>query len=396
MEAPQKCFLHLDMDAFFASVEQLDHPEWRRRPVIVGGMPDDRRSVVSTASYEARKFGVHSAMPAAQAYRLCPQGIYTRPRMARYAEISERVMEILGSYSPDVERLSIDEACVELTGTELLFGPPERAARRIKAEIKEGIGLTVSAGIAATRYLAKIASEMDKPDGFFQIPPGTEEAFMLSLPLEKIWGIGGRTLEKLHGAGFFTAHHIHEKSEELLRSLFGNAAGTFLYRAVRGLESGTRARNSHSLSAETTFPFDLTDSYAAETAIMELAYTVMFRMLREGSQSRTVALKLRYDDFSTLTAQETAESCIQSADELYARARRLFERKYDKKRGIRLLGIGVDNVETCSAEQETLFDFGEKRKRAVEGAIMRLEERHPEIKVRKARLIGGRRTDKHS
>ena len=151
MNVTGKCFLHVDMDAFFASVEQHDHPEWKGKPVIVGGLPDERRSVVSTASYEARKFGVHSAMPSVAAYRLCPQGIFTHCRMARYSEISAQIMEILSQFSPDVQQLSIDEACIDITGTEKLFGPPEEIARQIKAQIAEKTGLTVSCGIAQTR-----------------------------------------------------------------------------------------------------------------------------------------------------------------------------------------------------------------------------------------------------
>ncbi|MGP1458084.1 MAG: DNA polymerase IV [Treponema sp.] len=386
---PERLFLHLDMDAFFASIEQLDHPEWKGKPVIVGGLPENRRSVVSTASYEARKFGVHSAMPVAKAVKLCPHGIYTKTRIKRYAEVSREVMRILEDFSPDVFRISIDEACIDITGTEALFGTPEQTAQKIKTRIRKETGLTVSAGLASTRYLAKMASEMDKPDGFYRIPSGKEEEFMLSIPLKKIWGIGKKTLERLNAAGMYTARDIHEKPLELLRLMFGNAMGTFLYNTVRGIETERTTPETHSVSAETTYEYDLEDEYAAETALMELCRTVMFRLLEKKEKSRTLAVKIRYEDFSTVSVRESAETFITSADEMFLRAKTLFEKKYDSKRGIRLLGVAAENVESeeTAGRQETLFDFGEKKKQAVEDAILKLQSQHPEIKIKKARLI---------
>ena len=205
-------YLHADLDAFFASVEQLDHPEYRGKPVIVGGLPQDKRSVVSTASYEARVFGVHSAMPSAKAYELCPQGIFVHGRMKRYSELSYQIMQIFSDFSPDVQQMSIDEAFIDLTGTEKLFGPPEQTAKKIKERVKKETGLTVSIGLAPTKYLAKLASDMQKPDGFYQIEEGTEEQFMLNLPLKKVWGIGDKTYEALKMAGLKTTRDIHEKS----------------------------------------------------------------------------------------------------------------------------------------------------------------------------------------
>ncbi|MFC2330293.1 MAG: DNA polymerase IV [Treponema sp.] len=385
----EKIFLHLDMDAFFASVEQLDHPEWKGKPVIVGGLPEDRRSVVSTASYEARTFGVHSAMPVARAFKLCPQGIYTRTRIKRYAEVSHKIMQILEDFSPDVFRISIDEACIDITGTQALFGTPEETAAKIKKRILAETGLTVSAGVASTRYLAKMASEMDKPNGFYRIPLGKEEDFMLSVPLKKIWGIGVKTLTRLNSAGIYTPRDVHEKPLELLRLMFGNAMGLFLYNTVRGIETERTAPETHSVSAETTYDYDLEDEYSAETALMELCQTLMFRLLEKKERSRTLAVKIRYEDFSTVSVSETAESFVTSADDMFLRVKTLFEKKYDYKRGIRLLGIAAENVESeeKAGGQETLFDFGEKKKQAVEEAILKLQSKHPEIKIKKARLI---------
>ncbi|BDC93168.1 DNA polymerase IV [Treponema bryantii] len=384
-------YLHVDLDAFFASVEQLDNPELRGKPVIVGGKPEDRRSVVSTASYEARAFGVHSAMPTFQAYKLCPQGIFVHGRMHRYAELSHQIMNIFRDYSPDVDQMSIDEAFVDLTGTEKLFGPPEETARKIKARVKEETGLTVSIGLATTKYLAKIASGLSKPDGFYVIKPGTEEAFMLNLPLNKVWGLGPKSLELIRSKGLTSTRDIYERDYNSLEFLFGKNMAGFLYNVVRGgeKESFSREAKSHSISAETTFPFDLTDIYTIETELLELAHGVFFRLLKEESFSRTAFVKIRYDDFSTSTVQETVERNIITLDSFFEIIKRLFEKRYENGRGIRLLGVGFENItKEEKPYQQDLFDTNnDKKKQAVEKAILNLSKKHPEIKVSKARTL---------
>ena len=342
-----KVFLHVDLDAFFASVEQLDHPEYRGKPVIVGGLPGDRRSVVSTASYEARKFGVHSAMPTFQAVKLCPQGIFVRGRMKRYHEKSEEVMAIFKNYSPDIQQISVDEAFIDLTGTEKLFGDPVETAKKLKAEVLEKTGLTVSVGLASTKYCAKIASGLKKPDGLTVVPFGGETEFMLSLPITKVWGAGNKTLAKLENYGIRTTRDIYNRSEKLLQSLFGNAAGTFLYNSVRG-NAGADFRaepKSRSISAENTYEYDLTNPEIIETALLSLCHTVMFRSLREKVRSCSVALKIRYEDFSTVNVQSTSERYVSSVDDLFERAKALLEKKRNSNLGIRLLGVGMYNLE---------------------------------------------------
>lgn len=384
-------YLHVDLDAFFASVEQLDNPELRGKPVIVGGKPDDRRSVVSTASYEARAFGVHSAMPTFQAYKLCPQGIFVHGRLHRYAELSHQIMNIFRDYSPDVDQMSIDEAFIDLTGTEKLFGPPEETARAIKTRVKEETGLTVSIGLAATKYLAKIASGLSKPDGFYIIKPGTEEAFMLNLPLNKVWGLGPKSLELIRSKGFTSTRDIYERDYDSLEFLFGKNMATFLYNVVRGIEkeSFSRESKSHSISAETTFPYDLTDIYTIETELLELAQGVFFRLLKEESFSRTAFVKIRYDDFSTGTIQETVDRNIITLDSYYEIIKRLFEKRYQNGRGVRLLGVGFENiVKEEKPYQQDLFSVNnDEKKQAVEKAILKLSKKHPEIKVSKARTL---------
>lgn len=386
----QRVFLHIDLDAFFASVEQLDHPDWKGKPVIVGGRPGDRRAVVSTASYEARAYGVHSAMPLSEAVKRCPQGIFVRGNMRHYHEKSEEVMAIFRNYSPDVQQMSVDEAFVDITGTERLFGPLEDTARRLKREVFEKTGLTVSVGMAQTRYVAKIASALHKPDGLCIVPAGEETTFMLSLPLEKVWGAGAKTQAKLRAAGLFTCRDVYTRSLPLLQSLFGKAGGSFLYNAVRGGEADTFTREvkSHSISSENTYSYDLTDRDAIETALLELSYTVEFRLLRENARSSSVSVKIRYDDFSTVSIQESSDRNITSSDDLYERAKVLFYRKYEAGRGIRLLGIAAQNVEDASKPQQAeLFDFGEEKRRKVESAILAAKQKNPSLHITKARLL---------
>ena len=390
MTGTHQWFLHVDLDAFFASVEQLDHPEYRGKPLIVGGLPEDRRSVVSTASYEARKFGVHSAMPVFQAYKLCPQGIFVRGRMKRYSELSYKIMNIFKDFSPDVIQMSIDEAFIDLTGTEKLFGPPEETALKIKAKVKQETGLTVSIGLATTKYLAKIASAMSKPDGFFFIHAGDEQNFMLNLPLKKVWGIGTKTLDALNRAGIKTTRDIYEKSLDILQFMYGKSQGQFLYNVVRGLEKETfdQKTKSHSISAEKTFTYDLTDIYTIETNILEICHGVMFRLLKENGFSKTVMLKIRYEDFSTVTVQHTQEKNILTVDSFYAAAKNLFEQKFEKGRGVRLIGVAFENITNDEKPfQQELFDDGSEKKQKVEKAILGLQKKHPEISVHKARLL---------
>ncbi|MBQ4379318.1 MAG: DNA polymerase IV [Treponema sp.] len=387
-----KVFLHVDLDAFFASVEQLDHPEYRGKPVIVGGLPGDRRSVVSTASYEARKFGVHSAMPTFQAVKLCPQGIFVRGRMKRYHEVSEQVMSIFKNYSPDIQQISVDEAFIDLTGTERLFGDPVETAKKLKAEVLEKTGLTVSVGLSSTKYCAKIASGLQKPDGLTVVPFGGETDFMLSLPITKVWGAGSKTLAKLENYGIKTTRDIYNRSEKLLQSLFGNAMGSFLYNSVRG-NAGADFRaepKSRSISAENTYEYDLTNPEIIETALLSLCHTVMFRSLREKVRSTSVSLKIRYEDFSTVSVQSTSERYVSSVDDLFERAKTLLEKKRDSKLGIRLLGVGLYNLEDeTSPRPQELFDFGEEKKRKLESAILKAQEKDPALKITKARLLGG-------
>ena len=382
-------FLHVDLDAFFASVEQLDFPQYRGKPVIVGGDPDSRRSIVSTCSYEARKFGVHSAMSAAQAKLLCPDGIFLRVRMSRYHEKSKEVMSIFDEFSPDVQQMSIDEAFIDLTGTERLFGPPEKTAVRLKDEVKKRTGLTVSVGLASNKYVAKVASRISKPDGFCYVKSGGEAEFMQSLPLEKLWGAGPKTLSRLRDSGFFSIREIANVSEEALQKVFGNSGGTFLFNASHGLAAETfnTETKNHSISAEHTYPYDLTDPYIIETALMQLCEEVRYRTETEGFYSKTVHLKIRYGDFSTTGIQKTFQSDVDTFDFLFKAVKELFYSKWHQGYGIRLLGVCMQNCSKTPDTQGELFDFGSDNLRKLEKTIISHNSKKNVPKIQKARLL---------
>ena len=382
-------FLHADMDAFFASVEQRDNPELRGKPVIVGGKPNEMRSVVSTASYEARAFGVHSAMSSSRAFQLCPQGIFIKPRIKHYQKVSAEIMEIFSHYSPDVFQMSIDEALIDLTGMEKIFGNPVNAARKIKQEVWEKTHLTISLGLATTRYIAKIASGLKKPNGLTVVPRGKEQDFILSLPLEKLWGLGKKTLDKVHASGILTTRDLHDTPLSLLQTNFGKACGLFLFNASHALEVDTFASKplKHSVSAERTFPFDLINKDAINAKLMELANEVMFRLYNENKTGKTVGIKVRYDDFTTVNAQITMENYVSSSDDLYFKVKKLFWDKVNPAKPIRLLGVNVQNVENEVKNQEELFDFGDEKKKKLDRVIFELQKKDSSIKIVKASIL---------
>ncbi|MHC6203267.1 DNA polymerase IV [Breznakiellaceae bacterium SP9] len=351
-------FIHADLDAFYASVEQLDQPLYRGRPVIVGGLPGDRRSVVSTASYEARKYGVHSAMPIMEAYRLCPCGIYVRPRFARYAEKSAEVMRVFSSLTPTLQQISIDEAFLDISGMERVAGPSQTIACTVKESTRKATGLTVSLGIASNKYLAKIVSGLSKPDGVSIIAPGEELAFMCALPVGKIWGAGPKTQEQFRRYGFKTGADLYALPLKQLQAVFGDSFGDFLYKAVRGQAAAAFAteRTTHSISAERTVPFDISDLFDMESVIFSLCETLLFRLLDEQAVSQTVHIKIRYNDFSTEAMQETFPYPIATISDLFERVCSLFRRKYQKGRSVRLIGVSLMKVQKeDSMKQGELF-----------------------------------------
>lgn len=384
-------FLHVDMDAFYASVEQLEHPEYRGKPVIVGAQPG-HRGVVSACSYEARTFGVHSAMPISQAYRLCPHGVYLPVRMQRYQEVSRKIMRILATYTPDLKQMSVDEAFLDLTGTRRLLGEPETIAREIKQRVREETGLTISVGIAPSRYLAKLASDADKPDGLYIVNPGEEARFVARLPLKELWGVGKKMRGRLNAMGIQTVTQLREYSQAELAMEVGQGAAEYLYAVCRGIDPGlySDARSSHSISGERTFEHDVVSAEALDRSLLEIAHTCMFRLMDEEARSRTVTAKLRLSDFTTFTLRRTLDHEVTSADELYRVARELVSSKWDRITPIRLIGCGLGSVESGGREgQQDLFDHSREKQMKVEEAVHRLRKQG--LSVQKARLMDHRR-----
>jgi DNA polymerase-4 len=304
-------------------------------------------------------------------------------------------MAVFSDFSPFVQQLSVDEAFLDITGTKQLFGPPEALAGKLKKTIYEKTGLTVSAGLASNKYVAKIASGMSKPDGLFIVAPGEEEQFMMNLPVRKIWGAGPKTQELFEKHGLKSCADIHRLSKEILESLFGKAFAVFLYRAVRGqaAESFERERRTSSMSAERTFPFDLYDEFEIETQLFGIASEVFFRLLEAQLQSRTVFVKIRYgDDFSTIIARETFQNPVRTLNEFYEDILSLFRKKYREGRGlgrgIRLLGAGVSNMESKSDfKQNELFDSTAGKEQILEKSILEINKKYPMAALKRGRLL---------
>ncbi|MDP2846686.1 MAG: DNA polymerase IV [Humidesulfovibrio sp.] len=329
---------HIDMDAFFASIEQLDHPEWRGKPLAVGDGP---RSVVSAASYEIRAYGVRSAMPVAQAKRLCPQGLFVPGRMWRYKEISRRVMGVLQHFSPLVEQASVDEAYLDATGLERLFGPPEEFALALRAAVKQETGLSCSVGIAPVRFLAKIASDFNKPDGQTIIRPQDVRAFLDVLPVQKIPGVGGRTLETLHKLGVSTAGDVLRHPAEFWGRKLGER-GLWLHALARGVDDRpvTPFTPPKSSSAENTFSKDTRDPATLRRWLLLQADRVGSDLRAQGVRGRTVTLKAKFDDFTQVTRSRTLPEAICDTQTIFDTAVSLLT-ELNPKKNLRLIGVGV-------------------------------------------------------
>jgi len=347
---------HLDMDAFFAAVEQHDFPPYRGKPVIVGGLGP--RGVVSTASYEARRFGVRSAMPIALARKRCPDGIYLRPRFKRYKEVSSAVRAILAEYSPVIEAISLDEAFFDLSNHGETFASARAVAEEIKRRVLAETGLTCSVGIAPNRFLAKLASELDKPDGLRVIEPERIEEVLDPLPVGAIWGVGKVTERRLKGLGILTVRDLRLTPLSLLIREFGRMGGR-LHELACGIDETPLCREigSRSISRELTYPFDLVDPGSVEEEVRRLARQVA-RALRESSLlCRTVRIKVRYPDFRTVTRQARLGVGIDSERLIETVAVYLLrERVRLDERGVRLIGVGAANLAETKARQLPLFE----------------------------------------
>ncbi len=340
-----RTILHADLDAFYASVEQLDRPELRGRPVVVGA-PPQARGVVAAASYEARRFGIHSAMPMSRALRLCPQAVQVAPRFDRYGEVSRRVMAIFREVTPLVEPLSLDEAFLDATEQVGAHGGPEALAREIKRRVKEETGLTASIGVGTNKTVAKIASEMEKPDGLVVVSPGEEASFLAPLPVRSLWGVGPKAEEALLQMGIHTIGELARAGEAALVERFG-VRGQWFRRMANGLDDRPveTEQERKSVGAETTFPRDLADGPELREILSRVAEDVARRLQDKGVRARTVVLKLRYSDFRTITRQTSLAEGVDSGRELVTVAGALLDKTAEAGQRFRLLGIHGTNLQ---------------------------------------------------
>lgn len=372
-----RSIIHLDMDAFYPSVEILDNPELRGKPVIVGG--SSKRGVVSSASYEARKFGVHSAQPIARAVNLCPDGIFLPVRMERYKEMSGRIFEIFRRYTPLVEPLSIDEAFLDVTGTERLMGDPVSVAIQIKKTVSDETGLTVSAGVAPSKFIAKIASDMDKPDGLTVVHPEKVMEFLDPLPVSKMWGAGKVTIEKLSRFNIRTFYDLRTFPVNILERTFGKN-GPRMHLLAKGIDSRSveTGHEIKSIGHELTFPEDIPDIESAEKRLLFLSMKTGRRMRKNGVSGRTLTLKVKYSDFKQVTRSETFDTYTNDGRIIYNASRQLLKKTETGKRPVRLLGVSMSGLDSGGMKgQLNMFisDTGAEKAERLNRAVDSLQDR---------------------
>ena len=381
------------MDAFYASVEQLDQPAYRGKPVVVGADPrgGKGRGVVAACSYEARPFGIRSAMPISRAYRLCPKAIYVRPRMTRYAEMSDRIFAILRDYTDVVEPLSIDEAFLDVTASQRLFGPAEAIGQTLKARIRSELGLVASIGLAPNKFLAKVASDLGKPDGFVVVALGKERAFLDPLPISRLWGVGPKTEARLQRLGLQTIGRIAQTPVETLEAMLGGA-GRDLWELANGMDDRevVPEQEAKSIGAETTFEKDTDDREEIRRTILELSDRVGRRLRREGYLAGGVTLKFRDHLFRTLTRAAILDHPTDVGDDLFREAWKLLQRVSWTGKRVRLLGVTATRL-LAAAEppggQMPLFQPAADPRRQLARTVDAIQERFGADAIARATLL---------
>ncbi len=377
--------IHCDMDAFYASVEQLSNPELQDKPVVIGGNPKSR-GVVATCSYEARKFGIRSAMPLAEAFRRCPHAIFLPPDFSKYKKASKEMHKIFYDYTPLIEPISLDEAFLDVTGSLNLFGTVESIGTEIKQRVKQELGLTVSVGIAHNKFLAKLASDMSKPDGFLVISRERLQEFLDPLDVGRIWGVGQKTAQRLKNLNIRTIRDVRLLDKRILENLFGSY-GHQLYLLARGIDNRPveSDRQVKSVGREITFAVDITAYDQLERVVMELSVDVGRHLRRTQMQGKTVTLKVKYNDFKTITRSKTLDIAANLDEIIYSEARGLLENTLTKP--IRLIGVSVHNLTEKSDNQLSLFGEGEESKSKLTRAMDIVRDKFGEESITRARLL---------
>ena len=360
MPGPLRKIIHIDMDAFYAAIEQRDNPAYRQRPIIVGGRPHSR-GVVATCSYEARRFGIHSAMPSAKAYQLCPQAIFVKPRFDIYRETSQQIRNIFAHYCDRIEPLALDEAYLDVSNSNWFQGSASLLAKQIKDEIFQQTGLTASAGVSYNKFLAKLASEHRKPDGLFLIPPEQGEAYVAQLAIEKFHGIGPATANKMHQLGVHNGSQLKQLSLELLQQHFGKAAQQY-YNIARGLDHRpvNAERTRKSIGSEVTFEHDISDRQVLIDHLQQLLRKCLNRLNETHQNAYTLTIKIKFDNFVQITRGRTLPQALRSDLETQPLLEELLHSATIEQRKIRLVGItlsGLEEHQPAAYRQLDLFEL---------------------------------------
>jgi nucleotidyltransferase/DNA polymerase involved in DNA repair len=360
----KRIILHVDMDAFFAAIEQREHLDYIGKPLIVGADPKKGkgRGVVSTCSYEARKYGIHSAMPISQAYKLCPHGIYVPPNGSLYSQVSKDIFKLFFEFTDLVEPLSIDEAFLDISSCVKLFGSVKNIGEKLKYRIYEAQALTGSVGIAPNKFLAKIASDLEKPDGLVIVDENKIQEFLNPLPLVRLWGAGKKTIEKLNKQHIYTIGDLAKLPKNLLQQKFGKQ-GNHFYQLSRGLDDRPvmPGHEVKSVSNEITFSNDLYDIDVLRETLLHLSEKVCYRMRQKDLKGKTIQLKLRYEGFDTIIRNRTLKNNTANTEIVFKIIWELFESNYDNRRKVRLVGVGMSGFKEKMGEQISLFDQNGKK-----------------------------------
>ncbi len=377
---------HVDLDAFYPSVEELLNPALKGKPIIVGGDPDSR-GVVSSASYAARAYGVRSAMPTAQALRLCPHAILLPGHHRIYAEYSDRVMGILREITPLVEPLSIDEAFMDVTGCERLWGTPREIGALVRRRIKSEVGLAASVGVATSKLVAKIACGQAKPDGMAVVMPGQEASYLAPLPVRELWGVGAVTAERLTELGIETIGDLAASSDDYLQRVLGDR-GRALRRAAMGVDSSpvTSDQRRQTISQERTYAEDLSDPEVLGRELLRMSENLAASLRAGGQVAQTVRIKLRYPDFATVTRQMRLERPTDQGQQIFKAAQQLLDKHWRRRRALRLLGVGVSGLLEGAGYQLELFDDTVQRRALLDRAVDEIRGRFGRDAIQRASL----------
>jgi DNA polymerase IV len=391
-----RAILHVDMDAFYAAVEQRDHPEYREKPVIVGSDPKEGkgRGIVATCSYEARKFGVHSAQPISQAWKLCPRGIYVHPDMAKYARVSGQVMRILMDFTDMLEQVSIDEGFLDVTGSEKLFGSGMEIAVRVKHRIQAELQLTASVGVAQNKFIAKIASDLKKPDGLVVVEPGHEKEFLAPLPVGKLWGVGPKTEAYLKQIGLERIGQLAGLTHGELASRLGKS-GAHLWQLAQGIDDRPvlPEEGFKSVGHEITFEKDTADPELLDATLLELTEKVARRLRIQGARGRTIAVKFREADFSTFTRRTTLPDPVDTTEKIFPAARKLMKSLIRKGVLVRLIGVYAGNLEMgTGGRQMVLIDQVPQKDRMLAAAMDDITKRFGDQAITRGALVSAKKS----